>query len=775
MPKPNAAPDKPEPQRWTDKTRDRVTSYCDEPRTIEEIATEIDVEPTLELREWLESLVFAGVLIRRKGKRFQKVSTRSVVGIYRRTHGHGKSGGYVVPRDREVNTIDIPPGLEEGAEDGDLVLATLKQSRQRGGNQRGRRKTDLTGRVLGVIDSRPTEAIGLLEYDHKGRTRVRLEGYNLPRYAYLAPHEAHHTKPGTVVEVRLFRKPDSRGRTRAELTGSVGHISDPAHDLDNLVALFGFPGDFDPDAVAEAEALPEHPDESEYKGRVDLRKLPIITIDPRDAEDHDDAISLEMLDDGMVRLGVHIADVSHYISPGSALDEDARFRATSVYLPGKLIPMLPDRLSAGLCSLHDSVDRLALSCFMVFDAEGAVIRREIVKSVVRVRRFLTYEEVLPVLEGEASTNDKVIDTLLVETRKLADKLQRRRLHRGALILDIPRPHVYVNEAGLVTGVEPEPHDIAHNLIEECMLVTNESVARFLLERGLPYIGRIHPAPSEEAIEDFAEFCDEMKIREPDWSKPGGLQEFLDSVKDRAGYQAIHFALLRSMTRATYHAAPELHFALATDKYVHFTSPIRRYPDTVTHQVLTEYIGIGGLLRWESRALGLDWADGSTGRPSRSNPPGKEIPDFDRWEFQMPHVAAHSTERSIRADRGELAADQIKVLRTMIPRIGEVMHGTVISFAGAGVIVQLDENMAEGVISFRDLSDGWVEMHKFWAHYETQSGMRQIMMGDRMEVEISAIDLGSRSMQLTPVGEHAPQTGWSSGRRDGHRGRRKKRR
>ncbi|MBZ0137252.1 MAG: RNB domain-containing ribonuclease [Planctomycetes bacterium] len=751
--------------RYTDESYQSVAAFCREAQTIDDIAAHLGVEKTPELVDWLESLAHAGKLQRLKGKKYQTVSIRAAVGMYRRTRGYGKRGGIVAPRDSSIGVIEIPTGLEEGAQDGDLVLASYKESRGNG----------LAGRVLSIIDSRPTEGVGVLEYSHSGRARVRLEGYNLPRYAYIQPHEIHHTKPGTVVRVKLHRKPDEQGRTRGELLGSIGSIDNPQHDLDNLVAMFGFPGDFDPDALREAEAFPAHPDPVEFEGRVDLRSLPVITIDPKDAEDHDDAISIEHLDGGLTRLGVHIADVSHYISPGSALDEDARFRATSVYLPGRLIPMLPKQLSAGLCSLHDSVDRLALSCFMVFDADGEIVRREIVKSVVRVRRFLTYEEVLPVLEGTGGTSDEVIDKLLLDGRKLADILLKRRLERGALMLDIPRPHVIVNEAGLAVSVEPESHDIAHNLIEEFMLICNEAVARFLLERGLPYIGRVHPPPDEDAMEEFEEFCDELKVKAPEWDKPGGVQKFLDSVKGRAGYEAIHYALLRSMSRAIYHAGPELHYALANDKYVHFTSPIRRYPDTLTHQVLTEYLGVGGELRWESATSDIAWANGTTGRAPKAARDGKRIPDFSRWEFALPHVASHCTERSIRADKGELAADQIKVLRLMLPRVGEVRSGTVISIGGKSVIVRLDEYMAEGYVEFSELSESWVEAHKFWVTYETGAGTRKVMMGDRMEVEISGIDLGSRSMRLTPVGSHALRREWSGSKNRGERRERNERR
>jgi ribonuclease R len=764
--------DEPE-TRFAEHTTDRLLEFCREPRAIPEIADALGVEETPELVNWLESLAFAGKLQRHKGKRYQAVNMRSAVGLYRRSRGYGRSGGLVAPRDSSLGIIDIPPGLEEGAQDGDLVLAAYKESRGGGTDREGRQR--LAGRVLSIIDARPNEAVGVLEYSYSDRPRVRLEGHNLPRYAYLQPHELHGARPGAVVRVKLNRKPDSQGRTRAEFLGTVGSIDNPQHDLDNLVALFDFPGDFDPDAIREAEALPANPDPSEFRGRVDLRDLPVITIDPKDAEDHDDAISLEPLDGGLVRLGVHIADVAHYISPGSALDEDARFRATSVYLPGKLIPMLPKQLSAGLCSLHDSVDRLAMSCFMIFDAHGEMLRREIVKSVIRVRRYLTYEEVLPVLEGKGKTGDEIVDELLVRSRALADLLLHRRLKRGALILDIPRPHVIVNKAGLVQSVEPEQHDIAHNLIEEFMLICNEAVARFLLERGLPYIGRIHPAPEEDAIDDFADFCDVLKVRQPDWEHPGGVQTFLDSVKKLPGYEAIHYALLRSMARAVYHAGPDLHFALAIDKYVHFTSPIRRYPDTLTHQVLTEYLGVGGVLRWEAERVDAPWADGNSAPAPDAKRDGKRIPDYERWEFAMPQIATHCTERSIRADRGELAADQIKVLRMLLPKIGEAMHGTVISVSNNAIIVRLDGNMAEGYIEFTELTDGWTEVHKFWVDYEADGVLRKAMLGDRMEVEIVGIDLGSRSMRLTPLGRFAVRgMARRSRREDRDRGRRRER-
>lgn len=759
----SAATDAP---RFAEDALARLLAFCDQPRDVDAIAQVLGVQPTEQLRDWLESLAFAGRLQRHKGKRYEAVKVPAVVGTYRRSRGYGARGGFVVPRDRQVQTIDIPEGLEEGAQEGDLVLASFKR-----GKGRGRRGSEYregaSGRVLSIIDARANEAAGIFEISHSGKPRVRLEGYNLPRYAYLQPHEVHRMKPGTIVRVKLLRKPDSKGGARAELVGSVGSIDNPLHDLDNLVALFGFPGEFSDEALEQVRGMPRDPDAKDFQGRVDLRQLPVITIDPKDAQDHDDAISVQQTGDYTL-LGVHIADVAQYVTPGSPLDDDARFRATSVYLPGRLIAMLPKQLSQGLCSLHDSVDRLAKSCFIWFDAQGRVARRELFDSVVRVRRFLTYEEVLPVLTQGTKTGDDVVDALLTHGRTLADALQQRRITRGALTLEIPRAHVIVDKNGLVREISEEKTDPAHNLIEEFMLAANEAVAHFLLERGLPYIGRIHPAPEEDSVEDFHEFCEEMKLAKPDFDTPGDLQKFLDRTRGMPGGDAIHYALLRSLTRAIYHAGPELHYALAVRKYVHFTSPIRRYPDTATHQVLSEYFKIGGRLRWEHEPLNLPWIG-----PAGPTPPGKKIADFEQWEFSMPHIAAHCTERSIRADRGEQAANQIKILRTLIPRVGEAFHGTVIGVSAMNVTVRLDDLLAEGYVEFNELTDGWVEAHRFWAHYETSAGVRKVMLGDRMEVEIAGIDLPSRSLRLSPVGEHAKPQSWSRHRNRESRDRRKR--
>jgi ribonuclease R len=280
-----------------------------------------------------------------------------------------------------------------------------------------------------------------------------------------------------------------------------------------------------------------------------------------------------------------------------------------------------------------------------------------------------------------------------------------------------------------------------------------AVARFLLERGLPYLGRIHPAPDEDAKEAFWEFCDELRIRKPDFDVPGELQRMLNEIADRPGADAINLALLRSMKRATYSPEPALHYALAVSQYVHFTSPIRRYPDTVTHQVFTAYLATRATLRFETRDMGLPWADGKVVAAVKQHAKdGRDMASSEAWEMLMPSIAFHCTERSIQADKGEIAANQIKILRTLQNSIGQNFEGTVINVGGRGVSIKLDHALAEGSIDYRDLADGWVDTHKFWAIYETREGTQRMMMGDRVEVMIDSIDLASREMRLLPVGE-----------------------
>ncbi len=690
-------PDEPQPRsRFSTELRRRVLELAQEPTGLEQLAEQLGVADLESLEQWLESLARQGFLQRVKRRRYKAPAGKVAVGVFRR----GRHGAYVSPQDRALGSIAIPPGAEEGAQDGDQVLVSYR--RERPGRKHGP-GGDVVGKVLNIVAAREAEAVGIWEVNRFGGGRVRLEGYNLPNFAYLPEAETHRLKPGTLVKVRLSRKPGPRGETRSELLGSLGSLRDPLHDLDNLCLLYGFAGPFPQDALDEAETLPDHPGREAFKGRVDLRELPVITIDPKDAKDHDDAISIELLNGGLTRLGVHIADVAHYVRPGTALDREAQHRATSVYLPGRTIPMLPEKLSAGLCSLMDGVDRLAKSCFIVFDAAGEVLRREVVNSVVRVRRFLTYEQVQPVLKERqgASCGDSVTDWTLGEGRNLADKLLQRRLAAGSLILDIPRPRVIVGRDGLAQSIEPEVHDESHNLIEEFMLAANQAVASFLIERGLPYIGRVHPPPDPEDKEAFGEFCDELRVARPDFDEPGGLQRLLDAVEGREGGDAIHLALLRSMKRAVYAPEPQLHYALRMTRYVHFTSPIRRYPDTVVHQVLDAYLAAGGRLRWEARSLGLPWAAGDDA-PAVGTPPKdghKLLARAQAWELLMPGIATHCTDRAIRADLGELAANQIKILRTLLGREGDEFEGTVIAVTSRHVVVRLDGVMAEGQIDY----------------------------------------------------------------------------
>lgn len=717
-----------------------ILSFCESPKQLSDIAAHLDAteDETLTLAE---SLVRQAKLQRVKRSRYRAVRGNALVGTYRSKHGYS-GGGYVIPNDRNVPTVTIPEGFSDSSVDGDRVLVQYKQASSRRGG-----RNELTGRVLSIVDKRPTEAVGVFELGPKRRPNVMFRDARLPRFAVLERDDADDLREGEIIRVKLFRNTDRTGRSRAEVLEVVGNLDDPAHDLDNLCALYGFDPKFSEAATEQANALPDNPDASEFNGRIDFRGLLTIAIDPKDAKDHDDAITFETLEDGLVRLGVHIADVAHYVRRGEPLDADAQARATSVYLPGRLIPMLPFELSAGLCSLKQGVDRLALSCLMTFNRKGEIVQREIVESVVRVDHFLSYEQALPILHD---TNDQnPLHRTLRDARKLADTLQANRYARGALSLNIPRAHVIVDAQGEVESVEADVQDEAHNLIEEFMLAANGAVAEFLIDRGLPYIGRIHPEPPNDAQDDFAEYCVELGLRSPDLEDARDLAKFLVEVEARKDYEAIHYAVLRSMSRAAYSDVASLHYALQTTKYVHFTSPIRRYPDVLVHRAVKAYLALGQPARWVASGVLHPWLAGDKDKPNTAAD-GKDIDIYQTMMAEMPQLASQCTDQAIKADQAEIAANQIKLLRQYMGRVGEPVKGRVIVIAGKHLVLRLDDSFAEGQIEYGMLTRGWVEQHKYWVRFETHTGMLRVLPGDTFEAEIGAVDLASRSLQLIPV-------------------------
>ncbi|MCK6439776.1 MAG: ribonuclease R, partial [Planctomycetes bacterium] len=657
---------------------------------------------------------------------------------------------HLIPDDRALPFIAIPDAAIGEAVPGDRVLVSYNfRQRGKGGGRRDNDDGRFTGRVITIIDPRPDIAAGVFSGESFGHDVVVFRGRNKPPFAELQGHPK--LVEGQVIRVKLSRPRHGRG-TIARFIETVSNLKVANNDVESIATLFEFPVEFSGAALAEIDALPDNPLPKDVEGRLDLRDQLIITIDPADAKDHDDAISVEQLDNGFWRLGVHIADVSHYVRPGTHLAQEATERGTSVYLPGKTIPMLPEKLSAGLCSLMDGRDRLAKSCFITYDNKGRVLRRELYRSVINVKRFFNYAEVLDVLEGRNSAGAPY-DDLLKRSRKLADAIRDHRVDAGSLTLDIKRPHLVVDKEGDILKIEVDHQDASHNLIEEFMIAGNRAVASFMIERGMPYIGRIHPPPEPEAEEAFAEFCEELKMPAPNFGDSRRIQLFLDGLKGLPGESAIHLAVLKSMKRAEYAPKDALHYALATSRYTHFTSPIRRLCDIVVHQMIEGYWDSGGELKYEETPLkDLAWIDGKEPNTQANALSGNAIAGARGWRALMPSIARQAVETSYRSERAEMETVQLKLLRTLEHRIGEIFDGTVVHIGSGGVSVQLDGVWAEGSIPFSELSLEWVTAHKFWAEYETDQGMRRLRVGDRIKVAVDTVDIADRSLRLKLSGK-----------------------
>ena len=467
-----------------------------------------------------------------------------------------------------------------------------------------------------------------------------------------------------------------------------------------------------------------------YENRTDLRDLITVTIDPDDAKDFDDAVSLEYDNRGNMVLGVHIADVSHFIKPDSALDIECRRRGVTSYLPGATLHMLPDTIASNLCSLREGEAKLAKSVFLTYDTDGNLLHKRLVKSVIRNNQRMTYGQVLEILENKDSDIDKDMKKLLLNLRKLADKLNQKRREAGSYELNIVRPEIEIDKNGLVTRVKPEKQDSSHNLVEECMLAANVAVAEFLLMYKLPYICRSHPEPDPEAIENFEKFLLELGFTLPKGFSPKTVQNLLDSIADKLGGGAVHLALLKSMQRAIYEAEDNPHYALQFKHYTHFTSPIRRYPDTVVHQIIDAYIDAGGIFDSSVNKIAV-------------LPKGIQ----QRFELDMPQVALSSSENSRNAETAEMRLIELKIYRMLIKQLGEKLQCTVTGIVRNSLYCLLDKYYVEGMLMLDIPEIEMIDSDKFSITITSQKKVHAIRIGDRLSVYIDKVDISRKQLDL----------------------------
>lgn len=671
-----------------------------------------------ELRAALKKLVASGAVYRTRGGRFAAPSRiRLVVGRLRTWRG---GYGVVQPEDGGAELF-LPPGRLGNAMDGDRVAARI-EGRGRNGREEGQ--------VVRVLERGRRTVVGRF-HPARGRSGTR-SGYVVPEDRALAVDvvvtgSAEEVIDGDVVVVAITDWGSEHRGPVGEIEKVLGRPDEPGVDVLAIIHAHELPTAFDPEAEHEAQAALERgiPD-SDLEGRVDLRELLSFTIDPADAKDHDDALSVADAGDGSVEIGVHIADVSLYVRAGTPLDREALSRGTSVYLVDRAIPMLPETLSSGLCSLVPGEDRLTLSVLFRVDADGKIGAGRLVPAVIRSRHRLSYEQAQAVFDGVASI-DPETDAGLLRLREVGRKLRGARHERGSLDLDLPETRIILDESGVPLDVQRAERFESHRLIEDFMLFANEWIGGRAARDRLPFVFRVHEAPDEDRIERLREQAAVFGHRLPPGSavEPRDLQRFLTAVEGRPEADLLAVLTLRSMKQARYSESDLGHFGLATRRYTHFTSPIRRYPDLLVHRILS-----ASVLHRGSEA------------------------EIDPGHLR--ELARHASHRERVAAAAERDSVALKRVRFMEQHLGSEFEGTISEVRPFGLVVLLDDWFVEGLVHVSSMGDDYYEfVEERFMLLGTRSG-RHFRLGQRVRIQVAAVDTEERRIDFVLPGLLPPQ-------------------
>lgn len=655
------------------------------------------------------------------------------------TYRHNKRGfGFVVPTDpTSREDLFIPEGENAGALSGDTVRAKITNREHREG------KVMYRGRVVEIIQRSQNKFVGTLAKS-AGQWVVLPDGNTLTE-PILAPDAAsRHIKPGTKVVIELTQFPEREQRAQGVITEVLGQAGEKDVDLKTVIIQFGLPEGFTEEVQAQARrSLDSFDPEEERHRRLDLTDEVICTIDPPDAKDYDDAISLRRLESGEWELGVHIADVSHFVPAGSPLDDEALARGNSTYFPGHVIPMLPEILSNGVCSLQEGVPRLCKSVFIRYDADAKPIGTKFANTLIKSRQRLRYIEAqaiidhaesIPHPDGDRRLSDypHEVVQLLHDMNMLAKRLQKRRYQQGQIVLELPEVNLVLDEEGKVVDAVPEDQSFTHTLIEMFMVEANEAVARLYDSLDVPYLRRAHPEPEAQDGERLRQFVEVAGIRVPKVLDRKAIQALLAQVKGRPEAFAISLAVLKSLTRAEYSPEPIGHYALASEQYAHFTSPIRRYADLTIHRLLDAYLHARDVT-----------GEGNSGR-KRKTVVLDDVPTFD----ELVEIGRHISFTERRSADAEKELRQIKILELLQRHVGEEFTGVVTGITNFGVFIQLSTYLIDGLIRYEDLMDDWWDVDVKGGFVRGQRTGTRIHIGDVVKAIVVRVDPARRELGLS---------------------------
>ncbi|MCA9077852.1 MAG: ribonuclease R [Planctomycetaceae bacterium] len=638
-----------------------------------------------------------------------------VLGLLQKT---ASGAGFLIPHEprppRLVGDVYIDRRDMRDAQQGDEVLVRLI-SRRRSGGQR-------CGIIVDVVERATNVFVG--SYYVEGEAGwVQIDGKNFNEPIWVGDPGAKGAQDGDKVVIEMLRFPSHGQKGEAVLTEVLGPRGKTGVDTLTIIHEYGIPDEFPDEVLEDARLEAENFDPDNVDGREDLRNETIVTIDPKDARDFDDAISLKQTKDGHWHLGVHIADVSHFVQPGTALGREAEKRGTSVYLPTKVIPMLPEVISNGLASLQEKHVRYAKSAFIEFTTEGVPVHTRFASTAISVTKRFAYEQVMPLIKAGKGAKGKVsapVHKLLCDMYTLAMTLRKRRFESGALEMHLPEIKLDFDKQGKVSGAHERDHDESHQIIEEFMLAANVAVATELARRKLPFLRRAHGEPNEAKLKAFGQFVGSLGYELKNVQSRTAIQRLLNDVKDAPESQAVNYALLRSMKQAEYTPFDVGHYALAEDDYCHFTSPIRRYPDLLVHRL------IDGILTKRKTHKGTR-------------------------EEELVRLGRHCSTTERRAERAERELTKIKLLSYLEERIGQEMDAVITGVDRFGFFCRGTDLPAEGLVHISTFPQK--DNFDFDRDVMTLTGRRTgqvFRLGDRVRVTVAHVDVDRRELDFQLV-------------------------
>jgi ribonuclease R len=671
----------------------------------------------------IKSLVDSGDLIHIRGHRFGLPEKMDLHVGRLQTHPGGY--GFVVPErplDAGGDIYVSGPHLNE-AMHGDRVVARIERIKDGGRAE---------GRVIRILERANERIVGRYDRDTAGKTGSRSDGmgYVVPfdrrllMDIFIPPGQEGGASPGDMVVVELTKWPTTTRGAIGRVAEVLGDIDAPGVDTEIIIRKFGIPDAHSADSIAEAVRLGTSVSERDIRGRTDFRKVPTVTIDGEHARDFDDAITIEKLPNGHFWLGVHIADVSHYVQEGSALDREAYERATSVYFPERAVHMFPSELATGLCSLNPHVDRLVQSCLMEIDRHGQVVRQEFHDGVINSTERMTYTAVNGILtdrDPELLKRYAPLVPMFELMRELFQILNDARRRRGSIDFDLNEAEVIMAEGGVIEAIIALQRNVAHRLIEEFMLLANETVASYLEAQSAPALYRIHEEPDILKVAKFEEFISGFGYSlaaPPSALRPRHFQKLIERIQGKPEEKPIAFLMLRTMQKARY--APENlgHFGLAASSYTHFTSPIRRYPDLVVHRALRA--ARHQLLNDETR---------------------------EEWTEELPETARHTSEMERRADEAERELLQWKKVKFMADKVGDEFEGYVTGVAAFGLFIELVEHFVEGMVHVSTMADDYYRFVEGAHLLRGENTQKVYRLGDKVKVQVIRVNMDVRQIDL----------------------------